>query len=261
MVSDDLSATAITSGLTTHFVGQRTLYYPRLTTTMEAARQEALQGTDEGTVVIAEEQTAARGRLKRTWLSPQGNIALSLVLYPDKDRLYSLTMVASLAVVHSIEMITGLRPQLKWPNDVLLGGKKVCGILIESSVRAEKVDYAIVGIGINVNLDVDSYPEIRPVATTLSHELGREVSRLCLVQCLLREIEHLYLASSAGETVYREWQSRLATLGKAVCVISASGETMSEGTAESVDRDGSLVLRRADGSLTRVLAGDVSLRD
>ena len=258
MTASDLSAASITDGLGTRFVGQRVLYYPRLRTTMDVAGREARNGAPEGTVVIAEEQTAARGRLKRTWLSPRGNIALSVVLYPSRERLHSLTMVASLAVARSIERVTALRAQLKWPNDVLLGGKKVCGILIESSVKPGKVEYAVVGIGLNVNLRPADFPEILPIATSLSRELGREVSRLDLVRCLLREMEQLYLAAPAGDSVYREWRSRLVTLGKAVRV--TSGETILEGIAESVEPDGTLLLRLPDSTLKRVLSGDVTLR-
>ncbi|HEY40621.1 MAG TPA: biotin--[acetyl-CoA-carboxylase] ligase [Dehalococcoidia bacterium] len=261
MTENDLSVEAITSGLETRFVGQRTIYFPSLTTTMDVARQEALEGAAEGTVVIADEQTAARGRLQRAWITPRGNIALSVVLYPQRERLHTLIMVASLAVSHCIETITGLRPEIKWPNDVLIRGKKVCGILIESDVRADRVNQAIIGIGINVNLDVDTLPEIQSIATSLSHELGREVSRLSLVRQLLEELESYYLESSSGDTVYEQWQKRLITLGKKVRAASATGKTVLEGIAESVDRDGSLWLRLEDGSLTRVIAGDVTLNE
>ena len=259
MTEDSLSVASITSSLNTRFVGQRVIYYPSLTSTMEVARQEAKQGAEEGTIVIADEQTSGKGRLKRVWLSPRGNIALSLILHPHIACLPSLTMLASLAVLHSIQTVTGLKPQLKWPNDVLIRNKKVCGILIESKVRANTVDYAIVGIGVNVNLRLADFPEILPLATSLSHELGRKVPRVRLIQCLLVEIERLYLALSAGEAIYEEWKDNLVTLGKRVRV--KSGETVQEGIAESVARDGSLLLRRLDGSLAKIFAGDVTLHD
>ena len=259
MTENDLSAEAITNGLETRFVGQRTLYFPSLATTMDLARQEALKGALEGTVVIADEQTAARGRLQRVWLTPQGNIALSVVLCPHKEHLHKLIMVSSLAVSRCIETVTGLRPDIKWPNDVLIKGKKAGGILIESDVRLDRVNYAIIGIGINVNLNVANFPEIHATATSLSHELGREVSRLNLVRQLLKEIESHYLASSSGDSVYEQWQQRLVTLSKKVRATSVTGVTVIEGIAESVDRDGSLWLRLEDGKLSRVLAGDVTL--
>ena len=259
MVGDSLSAASITSELETRFVGQRVIYYPSLTSTMGVARREAQQGAAEGTVIIADEQTAGRGRLGRVWLSPRGSIALSIILYPSLSHLPSLIMLASLAVVHSIEAVTGLKSQTKWPNDVLVNGRKVCGILIESDVQGNAVNYAIIGIGINANLRLADFPEILPIATSLSDEMGRDVSRLSIIRCLLVETERVYLALSAGGSIYEEWRDSLVTLGRRVRV--KTGEAIYEGVAESVARDGSLLLRGPDGSLTRIVAGDVTLRD
>jgi len=133
----------------------------------------------------------------------------------------------------------------------------VCGILIESDVQGNTVHYTIIGIGINVNLRLADFPEILPIATSLSDELGRDVSRLSVIRCLLVEIERSYLTLSAGGSIYQEWRDRLVTLGKKVRV--KSGENMYEGIAESVTGDGSLLLRQRDGSLTRMVAGDVTL--
>jgi len=258
-MGNNLLPASITDNLETRFVGQRVVYYPSVTSTNEVAKREAQRGAVEGTVVIADEQTAGKGRKKRAWLSPRGSVALSIVLYPSIVHLPFLIMVASLAVVYSIEGVTGLKPQLKWPNDVLINGKKVCGILVESGVRKRKVDYAIVGIGINVNLRLTDFPEITPIATSLSAELGKEITRIDLVRRLLVEVEKLYLDLPSGETIFQQWQSRLVTLGRRVQV--SWGETSYEGVAESVARDGSLLLRSSDGSLTNIVAGDVTLRD
>jgi BirA family biotin operon repressor/biotin-[acetyl-CoA-carboxylase] ligase len=256
MREDSLSPAAITHNLETRFIGQRVIYYPKLKSTMDVAKRQAQQGAVEGTVVIAGEQTAGRGRMKRAWLSPRESIALSIILYPEVSYLSSLIMAASLGVVHCIEKVTGLKPQIKWPNDVLINDKKVCGILIESEVKGNRADYATLGIGINVNLKPSDFPEIPPTATSLSHELGREVSQLEIILCLLAEIERLYLALPS-DAVYQEWRDNLATLGKKVQV--RSEETTYEGIAESVASDGSLLLRQPDGSLTKVVAGDVTL--
>ena len=256
---ENLSAAAITRDLETRFVGQRVIYYPSLTSTMEVARREAQQGAVAGTVIVADEQTAGKGRLKRTWLSPRGSLALSIILYPGLDYLPSLIMLTSLAVLYSIGAVTGLKAQIKWPNDVLLNGRKVCGILIESDVQGNAVNYPIIGIGINVNLRPADFPEIQPIATSLSDELGRDVSLLSLIRGLLVEIERLYLVLSAGGSIYQEWRDSLVTLGKRVR--ATTGETIYEGIAESVARDGSLLLRGLDGNLTRIVAGDVTLRD
>jgi len=259
MVENSLSPASITNNLETHFVGQRVIYYPSLTSTMEVAKQEAEKGAAEGTVIIADEQTAGKGRLKRVWLSPKGSIALSIILRPSVVYLPFLIMVSSLAVAHSIEAVTGLKSQLKWPNDVLVNGKKVAGILIENNVQGDIVNYAVIGIGVNVNLKLSDFPEILPTATSLSDELGREVSRLALIRRLLVEIEKLYLALSTGGSIYQEWQDNLVTLGRRVHI--KSGKTDYEGIAESVASDGSLLLRHPDGSLTKIVAGDVTLRD
>ena len=259
IMGNSISPASITDNLGTRFIGQRVIYYPSLTSTMEVAKREAKRGVAEGTVVIADVQTAGKGRIKRTWLSPSGNIALSIILYPSVAYLPSLVMLASLAVIYSIETVTGLKLQLKWPNDVLINGRKVCGILIESDVSGNKVDYAIIGIGINVNLRPADFPELSLIITSLFNELGREVSRLAIIRHLLVEVERLYLALLSGESIYEQWRDRLVTLGRRVQV--RWGKTMYEGIAESVAKDGGLLLRRPDGSLTRVVAGDVTLHD
>ena len=260
MEGDSLSAASITDNLETHFIGQRVIYYPRLTSTMEVAKREAARGgAAEGTVIVADEQTAGKGRLKRIWLSPMGNIALSVILYPDVAYLPCLIMVASLAVVHSIEAVTGLKSQIKWPNDVLINNKKVAGILIESDVKGNMVDYAIIGIGVNVNLRLSDFPDISSTATSLSDELGKEVSRLDVIRHLLVGVERLYLALQTGGSIYEEWRDSLVTLGRRVRV--KLGKTIYEGVAESVATDGSLLLRHSDGSLTKIVGGDVTLRE
>ena len=257
MLNEDLSPASITAGLDTRLIGRKVLYYPRLTSTMDIARREARRGAPEGTIVLADEQTAGKGRIKRLWFTPGGNIALSLVLYPALSDLPYLVMLASLAVVRSIETSTGLHAQIKWPNDVLIKGKKVCGILAESDTSGGAVAYAIIGIGINVDLRLADFPDIAATATSLVAELGREVSRLELLRCLLAAVERLYLSSR--ESIYQAWRDRLITLGKSVQV--ASGKSVIAGVAESVERDGSLLLRRSDGSVSRIVAGDVTLRD
>jgi len=226
---------------------------------MQLAKQEALKGAAEGTAIIADEQTAGKGRIRRAWLSPEGCIALSIILYPGISSLPYLVMLTSLAVAHGIEKVSGIKPQLKWPNDVLINGKKVCGILIESDLRGSKVTYTIIGIGINVNLRLSEFPELAATATSLSDELGRSVSRVELIRCLFLEIERLYLTLPDGEAIYTEWRDRLVTLGQQVQVTSGDGIT--RGVAESVDRNGSLWLRQPDGNLTRIIAGDVTLRE
>lgn len=258
MPEEKLNSESIRSGLATRFIGQNIIYYPSLTSTMDIARQQAIRKALEGTAIVTERQTAGKGRLKRAWVSPEGNIAVSIILYPAKTQLQALTILASLAVLHSVEATTGLKCQLKWPNDVLIKGKKVCGILLESQAKADSVDYATIGIGINVNMKLADYPEIAPIATSLTDELGKEVPRLDLIRNLFIEIENLYLKLQSGQSLLEEWRKHLITLGKAVRV--RSGEDTFEGVAESVAEDGSLLLRGKDGNLMKFMAGDVTLK-
>lgn len=259
MIENDILPTSILSKLKTSFVGRRIHYFASVSSTMDIAKEAAREGDTEGTIVIADGQTAGRGRLGREWVTPAGSsIALSVILRPDLHHLSGLTMMASLAVVHSIEKTTSLQPTIKWPNDVLIGGKKACGILIDSDLRGEEVDWAVVGIGVNVNLEVSHFPEIAALATSLSTELGRQVSRLEVLCSLLTELEQLYLALREGKPIHEEWRRRLETLGKRVRV--TSGDLVQEGVGESVDTEGNLLLRRPDGGLTTIIAGDVTLR-
>jgi len=251
---EDLSA-AIRQGLKTNVIGREIIYLPSVGSTMDAARGEALKGAAEGTVVIAGEQTGGRGRLKRKWLAPQGNISLSIVLYPDTASLPYLIIVASLAAVKSIEGVTGVKGQIKWPNDILIDGKKVCGILIENEIRGNKAAYSIVGIGINVNLKVSDYAEISDTAASLKI---RDDLRLKLIKALLTEFDILYVKLPNGKPIYEAWRDRLVTLGKQVK--AQSGNQVIEGIAEAVEQDGVLVIREENGKLTRVVAGEVTLR-
>jgi len=259
MPEKPLSPDLIARGLNTHCIGQRILVFSSIPSTMDIARKEALNNTSEGTAIIAERQTAGRGRLKRTWQTPEGNIAVSIILYPPREHLHSLIMLASLAVLKSVQRTTKLTCRLKWPNDVLINNKKVCGILIETKTQVDRLDYAIFGIGINVNMKVKDYPELRSTATSLSDELGKSVSRARLLRQLFIELESLYTDILSGKSLFPEWRDNLGTIGKSVRI--QSGDTAYEGTAESVGEDGCLILRRDDGALTKVTIGDVSLRE
>jgi BirA family biotin operon repressor/biotin-[acetyl-CoA-carboxylase] ligase len=258
MLEDNLSPAAITTGLQTSIIGKHVIYLPVVTSTNDVAREAAMQGAADGTVAIADEQTAGRGRIKRAWISPRCNVAASVILRPGISLLPSLIMLASISVVHAITAVSDLKPCIKWPNDVLISGKKVCGILIENSLQGNKVDYAVMGIGINVNIRMTDHPEVRATATSLSDEMGRETPRLTVVRQLLQEMDKLYLLLRSGSSLYEEWRDSLVTLGQPVRV--TMGQSVYEGIAESVATDGSLLVRQADNSLAKVVAGDATLR-
>lgn len=243
----------------TEFVGRRLVYLTSTASTQDVARGEAEADAPAGTVVVAEEQTAGRGRFGRAWVSPSGkNLYLTLIVRPPLERLRSLSVVAPLAVCLAIEETTGLEPRIKWPNDILINGRKLAGILIESELSGRSVKYALVGPGVNVNFDIEESSEIADIATSLKRELGHETSREELLASILNQFEALYQRAAGGGEVLREWRSRLETLGRRIKV--TFGGQVEEGVAEDVDTDGNLILLRADGSRVAIEAGEVTLR-
>jgi BirA family biotin operon repressor/biotin-[acetyl-CoA-carboxylase] ligase len=250
---------SIMKGLKTRLIGQKILYYPSLVSTMDTARDKAHQGAVEGTVVISGEQTGGRGRLQRSWLSPMGNIAISIVLRPANASLPYLIMVASLAAAQAVESAGGVKTQIKWPNDILIEGRKVCGILIENEFKGNQCEFAIIGIGINTGLNVADHAEIANTAVSLKTHSGDDDLRLNIVRALLTEFESLYLKLPDGNTLYKAWRARLVTLGKRVK--ATWGSDVIDGTAESVDESGALYIRDEGGEVSKVVAGDVTLRE
>jgi len=165
-------------------------------------------------------------------------------------------MLTALAVANSIEKVTGLKAQIKWPNDVLVNGKKISGILLQNDIRKSSLIYTIAGIGINVNMNIRNFPEISSIATSLSDEVGRKVSRLEILRNFLSEMERLYFLLPEKEYIFKQWEDRICNLGKEIQV--TMGETVYTGIAESVTRDGALMLRDFQGTMIKVIAGDIS---
>jgi BirA family biotin operon repressor/biotin-[acetyl-CoA-carboxylase] ligase len=254
-----LNLAAVENNLTTRFVGRHSLYFTSTTSTMDVARSEAEAGAPDGTVVLAEEQTKGRGRFDRAWISPAGlNLYQTLIMRPPLDRLRALSVVSPLAVALAVEEVTDLEPRIKWPNDVLVNGRKLSGILIESETVGESLGHALIGVGINVNFDIDQSPEIAAIATSLRRELGREIPREDLLAAFLNRFEQLYENAVSSDAVLKQWRSRLDTLGRQVQVTFR--DQVYEGLAEDTDDDGNLVLRRADGTRRIIEAGEVTLR-
>lgn len=259
-MAEQLDLDRVQALLGTDFIGRSVAYYESTGSTMDLARTEAEGDVREGAIVLADEQTAGRGRQGRSWISPPGvNLYVTLILRPALDHLRYLSIIAPLAVCHAIEETTGLVARIKWPNDVLIDDKKVCGVLAESEIEDEAVRYALVGIGVNVNVDVAPYSEIRELATSLRTELQREVSREEVLAAVLNHFEKLYQAVRRGEVVSVGWKKRLSTLGKLIQVQSA-GHT-EEGVVVDADSDGALILRRDDGSHIRIDAGEALPQD
>ena len=224
---------------------------------MDEAAHQADLGAEEGTVVIAETQTASRGRFGRTWVSQAGNLYLSVVLYPSLAALPYLNCLGGLAVVRAIQRTTRLQPRLKWPNDVLIGGAKVAGILAESALQGAEVKYVVLGIGINVGLDSRLIEDLPAAATSLNAAAETEIAREELLVRLLHEFDALYIQLKQGQNPLAEWKELLDTLGQRVTV---SGDNCPyDGIAEDVDDVGNLLLRLDSGELVTLTAGDVTL--
>jgi BirA family transcriptional regulator, biotin operon repressor / biotin---[acetyl-CoA-carboxylase] ligase len=260
---DGLSAERIEAGLRTRLVGRNLIYLPEIGSTMEEARRLAEQGAPDGTLVVADYQSAGRGRLDRRWQAPPGSsLLLSLVFRPAiaAHQVQQLTMLCGLGAAESMEAETGLAVGLKWPNDLEIGGAKVGGILTEVELSGVHVRYAVVGIGLNVNLEPQELSgPMAARATSLSDKLGSPVARLPLLWAMLLAVEARYLALGSGaQALHAQWARRLVTLGRTVTV--ATGDGAWEGLAEGVDADGALLVRRADGRLERIIAGDVHVR-
>jgi BirA family biotin operon repressor/biotin-[acetyl-CoA-carboxylase] ligase len=248
--------------LDTRYVGRNLLFLPTTGSTNHEARRLAREGAAEGTVVITEYQSSGRGRMDRRWQAPpNSSLLLSLLFRPriDPQQLQRLTMLCGLAAIDAIESVTGLEVGLKWPNDIVCGEAKVGGILTEIELDGQRIDFAIVGMGLNVNLDPAQLPEpLMMPATSLARECGAPVARLPLLWALLRAVESRYDALAAGHSPHGAWATRLVTIGQPVSV--SLTDAVLHGVAEGVDPDGGLVLRLDDGRLETVLAGDVSLR-
>jgi len=256
-MSGNLVSATLRGGLFTRIVGKRLLFFQEIVSTMNEATQQAKSGADEGTVVIAEVQTAGRGRQGRSWISREGNLYLSILFRPTLDALPMIGILAGVATVRAIRTTTGSDPRIKWPNDVMLGGKKICGILVESVVQGDTVAFAVLGIGININLDTESLEDIGDFAGSLNAAVGHPVSREDLLRQLLHNLDGLYLQAMQGQSPLPKWRTMLETLGQRVRARGSSESYI--GLAEDVDELGNLQLRLDSGQMITLTAGDISL--
>lgn len=249
-------AETLRGGLFTRIVGKRLLFFQEVSSTMDEAVKRADRGTEEGTVVVAETQTASRGRQGRAWVSRSGNLYLSVVLYPTIQTLPYLNSLCGVAVVRAIANISGLKPRIKWPNDVLLNGKKVAGILVESAIAGEDVRHSIVGIGVNVALNPEEFDDIAGEAISLNQASAGDIPREDLLREILQQLDSLYIELNHGDSPVEEWEELLDTLGQRVRVTWSGEEYV--GHAEGIDELGSLLLRQDNGQVRTLSAGDAS---
>ncbi|HEY3762695.1 MAG TPA: biotin--[acetyl-CoA-carboxylase] ligase [Verrucomicrobiae bacterium] len=247
----------------TKVIGRDIRVFEETTSTNDVIEKLARDGVAEGVVVFAESQTRGRGRLGRKWISPaRKGLWFSILLRPNlrPQETTQLTVASAVALRRAIVAQTQLKPEIKWPNDILIGGKKVCGILTEMSAELDRIRYIILGIGLDVNLNANELPaELKKTATSLKIETGEAVSRAELATAILAELDKVYAAIGAGkfENIADEWEEHCATIGKDVTV--QIGDRKIRGNAESLDDTGALLLRTEYGRLEPIFGGDVTI--
>lgn len=254
---DRLFPFEVTRHLNTKFIAKKIHYFDYLVSTMDLAMQLGIQSAGNGTLVLSESQTKGRGRLGRSWLSPKyKGIYLSLILRPKISPAACpiLTLMSAVSICEAVKEVSGLNAQIKWPNDILIHNKKLAGILTEMNAEVDKVNFVVIGIGINVNNDKKS---LVTQATSIKEQQGQAVSRINLLQELLRRIEHNYLLleDKGSQVIINKWRHFSLTLGTRVKVYCHSKHI--EGQAIDIDQDGGLLIRKDSGLIQKVSSGDV----
>ena len=252
----------VSDGLQTDIIGRKIYYFGTIDSTQNFAIELAKRPHENGSLVIADRQTQGRGRLNRKWVSPKGGIWMSILLRPNFEPSYTslFPMATSLALAVSIEKTLKIKTELKWPNDVTIKGNKVAGILIDASVESNKIDYLIIGIGINFKINPGTISKsIKQkkygIATLISKDQGTRPAEL--VQQFLLELEKTYnniLTGNVG-TIRKEWIKRSSTIGKNVTITTTTGTL--KGKVTGIDKTGALILSR-NGIVQHVLAGDMT---
>lgn len=256
-VPDRLTAQELTWNLQTKRIGRKVHAYDTTDSTMDVAHRLAAAGEPEGSVVVAEGQNQGRGRVGRRWLSPKGKgIYASILLRPSLPLadVSQVTLTAAVAVAKAVEFSTSVRPQIKWPNDLLVKGRKLAGILTELNAEVNRVHYVVLGIGLNVNTPANQLPAH---STSLLEETGKPVERIDLARALLTELDRCYDRFLAGkrESILEEWRRYADFLGSRIRV-ALPGRTV-DGQAMDIDANGALLVRTDTGMIESISAGDV----
>jgi BirA family biotin operon repressor/biotin-[acetyl-CoA-carboxylase] ligase len=251
----------IRAHLTTKIFGKRIMIFDSLPSTNTHAKSLAINNAEEGTIVIAEEQTAGRGRLGRSWHTEPGkNLTFSLIIQPhlSPDHVGIISLYASVAVTSALTTVASVQLQCKWPNDVLINGRKCCGILSETTFTDGKISYVVIGIGVNINQS-EFPPELASLATSLFLETGKCFDRTLVLAAILQQMESMYplITSGRSSDIINQWQEHTTMFGNEV-TINQDGRLL-RGTALRLAEDGGLIIATQNGEV-KVLAGDVSLQ-
>ena len=261
---DQLSENEILFGLDTKNMGRHILHFETTASTQIIAHKAAQDGALDGTLVIAEEQTGGRGRMARQWHSAKGKgIWMSLIVRPKlpPEKAPQFTLITAIAVARAIEEVSRIEPEIKWPNDILYRGRKLTGILTELQGEADKINYLIIGIGINVNhQEEDFLPAVREIATSLAIEKGTIVSRTALIQSFLKHFEKYYdLYVEAGFAPLKIiWESYAASIGKSIIARTISGEIA--GRAIGITDEGILKVQDHKGAIHHIYSADIEIK-
>lgn len=261
---DRLSAAEITAGLGTKKIGQHVYAYDEVVSTQPLAHDAAAKGAVEGTLVLAEQQTGGKGRLGRPWHSPKGTgIWMSLIVRPaiPLPKTPQMTLLTAVCVARTIREETGLPVKIKWPNDIFIGDKKVCGILTELNAESDRVNYLVIGIGLNVNSVESDFPEeLAQVGTSLRIESGQSISRVRFIQQFCRIFEETYeqFLLEGFQPIKSEWEAYSYTIGRLVTIQTISQKL--EGRAIGLNEEGVLLVEDEAGLVHKVYSADVNYR-
>ncbi len=247
----------IKKDIDTKIIGKRIKYFNSLSSTNKYAKENIEKNFLEGTIIISDIQTSGKGRKKRSWSSNKGGLWFSIILYPDllPNQGVLLTMAASVSLYHAINELTGIKPTIKWPNDLLIDNKKICGILTEFDAETDKINYAIVGIGLNVNNKIDNLLKNR--ATTIKSEAKKRILKVDLLKEIIMNFDKYYSKLMNGEydIIRKEWLLYSNIIGKKISVTQNKNNFV--GTVEDIDKNGFLIINTDKGK-TRLLSGDIN---
>ena len=260
-----IKAEKISEGLNTKYIGKNLYVYHEVNSTNTLAKFLALNNIENGSVVISEKQNAAKGRSGKPWESPIGGVWLSLILNPNVDysKLPLITLATGVAVAKTLERIGVSKPEIKWPNDIMIYGKKVCGILTEAVTKFNTIENVIIGVGIDANLDISDFPEeLQDGTTTIEKELGKKEDEEVLIKIFLEEFEKISeLFDNEGfEAILNEWRKRSHTIGKIVEVREPFNKHY-DGYVVGINKEGALIVEKIDGCLEKVISGECIIKN
>ena len=263
--TDYIKSSEISKDLNTKYIGKNLYVFKEVISTNTLAKFLSMNDVENGTVIISEKQTQAKGRSGKHWASPLGGVWLSIILNPNVDhsKLPLITLATGVAVAKTLENIGVENPEIKWPNDIMINGKKVCGILTEAVAKFNTIENVIIGVGIDANLDIEQFPEeLQSGTTTLKKELGRDGNENLLIKTFLEEFEKIseQFSHEGYEDILKEWRKRSYSIGKIV-EVREPFNTYYDAYVLGLSKEGALVVEKIDGTLEKVISGECIIKN